>query len=532
MVHELGHDSKPLNVVVPGMVVKREPGRKAAERMIHKVLGLGFMGHYNVHNPSLDNVFKGVIERQMFRPKDGYYHPVPVPDEKDIFRRTRKFRYALIGVVNGLLPMSTTDFVSSFKGRKRTLYERAEKEYHSRQVNSSDASIKACPKGEKKEMHLGFEHFKVGEPKDSAVRIISPRSPVYNLAIGRYVKVAEKKIYSGLRKVFKVKTRVVSKGRNATEVAEDILSIHQSYKNPVWVKIDIEKMDRDFSVALLKHEDWIISNCFDPSERKEYRRLARMGYVNHCTIRLRDGFMRYWLAGRRASGDMKTGLGATLANLAILYEVRQSVKFTPYVNGDDGICCMEKEMLSLFVSIVPGIYSHYNFIVKVEGIFDTFEQIVFCQTQPVFDGTKYTMVRQFPECIDKDLCTLLPINNDKSMDRWFYDISQCGLAQSSGIPVLQEFYLMFYRFSLGKKGFNLDDSRTWLLGGSMINGMHFRQMEVTQAARYSFYLAFGITPDVQVELEEFYRNAPRPVYTDETGKNKWEPKFYLERRSV
>jgi len=77
------------------------------------------------------------------------------------------------------------------------------------------------------------------------------------------------------------------------------------------------------------------------------------------------------------------------------------------------------------------------------------------------------------------------------------------------MPIFSEFYACLRRGA--GSAVDRDDTPT---GFSMLaKGMNMRGMPVTDEARVSFFKAFDITPDEQLAVEKFYRDA-RPTWRE------------------
>jgi len=133
-----------------------------------------------------------------------------------------------------------------------------------------------------------------------------------------------------------------------------------------------------------------------------------------------------------------------------------------------------------------------------------FEHIVFCQSQPIHLGdNKYVMVRDPRTSISKDLVSLKPLDNKVVKERWLSAVGQGGLSLTSGIPVCQEFYTCLHRNANGAKPL----SDPTLEGGffRLSKGMTARYTEIRAETRLSFWLAFNVTPQEQLVIEDYYK---------------------------
>ena len=75
-----------------------------------------------------------------------------------------------------------------YVGRKRGIYERAYTSLMVRAIGVRDAWVNTFVKAEK----VNFD-----KKTDPAPRVIQPRSPRYNLEVGRYLKLYEKELFRG-----------------------------------------------------------------------------------------------------------------------------------------------------------------------------------------------------------------------------------------------------------------------------------------------------------------------------------------------
>jgi len=86
--------------------------------------------------------------------------------------------------------------------------------------------------------------------------------------------------------------------------------------------------------------------------------------------------------------------------------------------------------------------------------------------------------------------------------KWMHAVGECGLALTSGVPIMQSFYRAYMRN--GKRG-NVANAVFMDTGMSRMRGeRESRFKHVLPEARLSVFKAWGITPDEQVALEEYY----------------------------
>lgn len=172
-------------------------------------------------------------------------------------------------------------------------------------------------------------------------------------------------------------------------------------------------------------------------------------------------------------------------------------------NGDDCVLIMEQENLQMVLEAVPAFFERYGFRMTVEKPVTEFEEIEFCQSHPVHLGVGWTMVRNVRTCLQKDPMCLMPIQNDKVWRKWLGAVGECGLATVPGCPILQDFYGCFWRngVSAGQRFKSAVFRNTSMIERG--TGMRANSV-ITQEARVSFYKAFGVPPDYQIAVEDYF----------------------------
>jgi hypothetical protein len=74
---------------------------------------------------------------------------------------------------------------------------------------------------------------------------------------------------------------------------------------------------------------------------------------------------------------------------------------------------------------------------------------------------------------------------------------------AAGVPILQEFYQMYLRWGKGYHSRILENEVTGMT--FLAKGLDKETREVSEEARYSFFLAFGILPDIQIAVENYFK---------------------------
>jgi len=211
------------------------------------------------------------------------------------------------------------------------------------------------------------------------------------------------------------------------------------------------------------------------------------------------------------SGDMNTAMGNCIIMCGLIYTYARERKVPVQLvnNGDDCVVIISRRHLARFEHGLIDWFREMGFTMKVEDHVDVFEKIVFCQMQPVFDGSKYVMVRNPAVSIAKDAISIKPLDSKTMYEKWLGAVGEGGVSLTGGIPILQSFYLCLERGSHGRR---LKDDPTMETGWWYLSrGMARKVSKVRDEARFSFYLAFDIPPDLQIAVEEYY-DSYTPTY--------------------
>jgi len=426
-------------------------------------------------------------------------------------------------------PMTHQQFVDSVPGRKRKAYQNALDLIFAEGFDvKRDSEVKVFVKLEKTDRT---------SKSDPVPRVISPRNPKFNIALGRYLRPMEERIFKALGKLFGHPT--VMKGMDTDKMADTLLQKWEMFNNPVAIGLDASRFDQHVSLDALKFEHSVYLECVKTRKHKmKLQRLLSSQLRNTCFGRTEDGTLRYVVDGTRMSGDMNTSLGNCVLMCCMIYAyaLSKSVPVQLANNGDDCVVFMEKSHLKQFSDGLFEWFLKMGFNMAIEEPVYEFEQIEFCQTKPVFDGKIYTMCRNPITAIAKDSVYLKNESNFHTYEAWLNAVGTGGLALAGGMPIFDAFYNLYKRsgkvswFSARRKRNKTlessDDVLPWYMRENHLHGTRVSQ-EPTPEARCSFWTAWGITPDEQICLEKHYHGlslnvsrlekaefVPRSVFSD------------------
>lgn len=174
-------------------------------------------------------------------------------------------------------------------------------------------------------------------------------------------------------------------------------------------------------------------------------------------------------------------------------------------NGDDCVVFLEEKHLAQFQEGLHEWFLEMGFNMKIEDPVYELEKVVFCQTQPVWTPDGYVMVRDPRVSLAKDCYSIHPLDTPSSTEKYLHVLGSGGMSLTGGVPVWQELYALYSRTSL-KQSKNRRDNRLTIESGMMnlTRGMSRKYVAVHPQARYSFWRAFDIDPDLQCAIEHHY----------------------------
>jgi len=473
-------------VLHPAIKVKSVARPRDPQRKIWGIDAPRPLADYGVHNNSINNLKRGLNER-VFYTDNKCTRP----------RQCEKGRFSTLDVSDlrgfKIKPWTMEEVVNSYSGRQQERYRKAMESIYTEPLSSRDAKVATFLKAEK----INF-----AVKKDPAPRVIQPRDPRFNICFAKFIKPMEPLIYKALGRLYRYPC--VAKGFNAMQTGDIMHKKWMVFKDPVCVGLDASRFDQHVSVEALKFTHKIYRKfCNDP----EFCRLLDMMYVNKGVGSCKDGRAYYKVQGCRMSGDMDTALGNCVLMVLMTYVLCKTLGIDHELmdNGDDCVVIFEREHELEFRAAVDSYYGSLGFTMKVEPTVDVLEQVEFCQTHPVFDGTSWRMVRN-PVAIAKDMVSVIDWT---SLPLWYRAIGDCGKSLTWGIPIFYAFYTWLSRCGVAS---NVDKHPLFRCG--MVNlatGMSDKKIEVSPQARLSFCCAFGIEPDMQVAIEQMYLTLSTPA---------------------
>lgn len=445
-----------------------------------------------INNADITTLECALLERMYYCKVNGEFVAPPAVTAAVLNSRLSTFRTKVTKLVGHAAPVSLNDVVEMYQGRKKAIYLNAKERYEMLGWTRKYSWLKAFVKMEK-----------VNPLK--APRCIQPRDAVYNIRLGAYIKPMEHKIYRAIDKIFGDGPTVI-KGYNVEKIGRIMRGKWKSFSRPVAIGLDAVKFDMHVSKEALEWEHSVYNNIF---KCKVLRELLTHQIYNRGGARCKDGHLTYKVVGRRASGDMNTALGNCLLMCAMVYSYAKEKKVDIKLmnNGDDCVVMMEDRDKDKFLDGLDAWFLDVGFRMTCEKPVYQLAEIEFCQMRPIEYGNgEIIMVRNIATALRKDSLCVVDVSRPKLLMAWMTAVGKGGLSLTGGIPIMQNFYRSYIRLGNGvnnKVALELSRNSGMHMLGIGIDRLF---VEPTAQARLSVYVAWGITPDEQVALENYYDN--------------------------
>lgn len=488
---------------VPGVTVVPALGQPKP-RTVTVLAGIGNSEPFGCHNATLAALEKAVVERIMVvnRPAapeaekvmsvgdvhEGFSLP-PNPCETTWKATVGPYMTRLKRKLTKHKPVDVETFVSYYQGKRRTIYEQAGEVYQRGGLKRSHAYVGTFVKAEK-------------TAKNGVPRAIQPRNPVYNVAVGRYLKPLEHEIYDAIDRVWG--QSIVMKGRNADSTGQQLWENWNTLKKPRAIFLDVSRFDQHVHELALQSEHSVYKYMYDNDP--ELCKLLSWQLETLGFGRVPEGLVKYFVRGRRMSGDMNTAVGNIILMTSMLWGFFHKFRtkdgrkcyHTGGNNGDDHCLFVEDDVADEVIAALPEYFLKLGFTLVVEGTTSVFEEIEFCRSHPVKVGAHYRMVRGVVDTLSKDLVCFKPVVNEKAWNVKRRAIAQCGLALTDGVPVFTSFYRCLLR---GAEAAKVDGDQDVTGMMNLSRGMVYHGSEIEDDTRVSFWKAYGIDPNHQLVLE-------------------------------
>jgi len=474
-----------------GRLCVHKNGNAYKPRRFIVTTGFGPSHNMGVCNNNVDVMCKAMVERYFLCKEGDLFRPAyDVKPNAYASGSLKNFRNLVMSFMPSLPRLTRSQVVDCYRGPKRRVYEDAMLSLQRETLTEEDSRLTSFVKYGKQDV-------------SKAARIINPRNPRYNLELGRFLKHAEHHYFTAINRAFGNRTRsTVIKGFNADVSAAILREKWDRFDDPVALGLDATKFDMHVSIPALKYEHSFYRALFPGSRRLSD--LLRWQLVNRGTAYLPDGNIKFKMYGTRSSGDLNTSLGNCIIMCGLIhaYLTEKRVHAELANNGDDCVLFMERVDLQRFMVGFDGWFKRKGFSIVLEEPVYMFERIDFCQTRPVLLSTGWRMLRTHDAVMTKDPMCLVPITSNKAYRKWLGAVGECGTIATTGCPVQHAFYQKFVDEGVKASRAHIDYVYR---GASMLQKIDgLAAATVDARSRVSYYYAFGVLPDSQIEIENYY----------------------------
>lgn len=489
-----------LPVVYDRGAVRGPTGEKVATSLAQ----IGCGTNIDVDNCDCDTLVSGLLTRVFYHVgEDGGWEAPCVVNSQ--YEDSMKGYIAQFPGPTTCVPLDGKAFCAQYSGSRRKRYEQAMARYNRFGITRKDARVDTFVK---------FEKCKRKVKRHP--RVIQPRRPVYNYALGRYLKPLEKVIYKRINQIFDMGRPVILKGFNCQQQGKIISEHWNDFDSPVAVGIDASRFDQHVHLDALNFEHQVYQSYFNS---KELGHLLSMQMFTEGSARFRTQSLKYAVVGRRMSGDMNTAMGNCLIMCFLIksYMDTLGIKWRFIDNGDDCVVIVEREHLDKLDGLSQWCRER-GFPTTIEAPAYRLEHLEFCQTHPVrYDGG-WKMVRDPRTTFTKDSIVCDRVTTKEHWDQYRVAVGECGLALAGDMPMLSEYYQCLMRGAKPRRRL-VEREMTGMKWLSV--GLQAQIKVPSCASRVSFYHAFNLAPWEQRAYEEQLREITPQFSESLNYKNKF-----------
>jgi len=168
-----------------------------------------------------------------------------------------------------------------------------------------------------------------------------------------------------------------------------------------------------------------------------------------------------------------------------------------FLDGDDSVIAINRKYLHL----MDFNFSKVGLTTKIEQMQDDMYKVQFCQCSMVETPAGPRMIRNPLRAITRTMFSTQDYDGT-GWHRYLKTVAECELACNRGVPMMQAFAQAMINQLQGYKSLDPDG-----MPADLAQRMKWERdpgpYAVTSSARESFSRAFGITPDEQVDWEDW-----------------------------
>lgn len=442
-----------------------------------------FLDTHVYYNKCACNEYSALINRHLLEPVDGFN---PKLAETILEKQRTLF---LKDLNNSNVVKATHEFV--MKNTRKCIYSRYNTAY--RKIINNRLTPNEYPT--LSEAFVKYEKWSYDKITNGnkAPRVIQHRSYEYLHQLKSFILPISKlfKNSSNLTHNQPINTIFMKYYKNHEQIA--ILKNNwDKFKRPCCLCLDMEAFDGHVTTTILEseHKTWESFYKDAPTMLKCLKLLLSKQLKNSGITK--NG-IKYLKEGSRLSGEWSTSDGNSVDNYYMLRAFIEHIIAYIHVNGDDSLILMDQDDLDKLKDL--GFFKIFGMICKQDRIALTFEDINFCQCNPVEINGSYRFIKTPIRSMSRS--TVCPSQYIKCIDRYLAGVGLCELASNVGVPILQTWALRML----------VDSGFTKPLGKVDKNFALYTDLPtieiqpISNKTRLSFFDAFNISPNEQIFLE-------------------------------
>lgn len=229
--------------------------------------------------------------------------------------------------------------------------------------------------------------------------------------------------------------------------------------------------------------------------------------------------VRYRTRGGRMSGDMNTALGNCVLMILMVSAFMAGRKYDILDDGDDCLLIIEEDELDWVIANVHRVFLTFGMEIKVENVAATLENVEWCQSHPIqYAPGAYKFVRNPFKVFSTAMGGVKYVDSDKARRKLLNTIGMAEMVLNLGVPVMQSFAQAIMRNAATTKSIELQEADPMYYRlHHELKAMNLKQLTrldpqpISDTARHSFWLAFGIPADEQLEMESYFSSWEFPI---------------------
>lgn len=302
-----------------------------------------------------------------------------------------------------------------------------------------------------------------------------------------------------------------------------IIEAWNKYPDPVALLLDQIKFDGHYDEPLVSNERKFWNYLLGNKKFFDYLLSLQEKNVGYTRFGI-----KYSMRGKRASGDYNTSDGNTATNTFMLVtwcEVAGVTEYSIFINGDDSILiCSRADMIKL-LKLGLDFFNDLCMETQMDNVAYRLEEISYCQRKLCYIGSKWRWIKDPFRTLGRFVVG--PEKYKTCVNKYLLGNALCELHMSYGTPILQAWCLRVIADCLSEGpdsrplgSVDKEAARKYLSSAEPLE-----IKTISSSDRHSFYLAWGVTPELQIQMENDLSASPHLTPIVQTFLEKY--KFFV-----